>query len=96
MKTIIKMTLTLLSIAVLTACGGGGGDGFSNSGNGTGTGSNTGTTPGTSVMVMGAPVAIDGGYSIVDASEDAVVDILVVGESRTATLTAGTASIQRQ
>ncbi|HIC44528.1 MAG TPA: hypothetical protein EYO73_09690 [Sulfurimonas sp.] len=83
MKNIIKMMLVAAITTMFMACGGGS---SSESVNSIST-----TTP----MVIGEPVALYAGYSIVDSSLDAVVDIIVAGTLRTATLTAGSASIKR-
>ena len=84
MKNIIKMMLVVAITTMFMACGGGSSSESVNSSIST-------TTP----MVIGEPVALYAGYSIVDSSLDAVVDIIVAGTLRTATLTAGSASIKR-
>ena len=87
MKNIIKLTLVAATAVVFTACGGGGG------------GSSTAIDTLQNIdkvvpMVKGVPTPIAAGYSIVDSSDDASIDIIVVGNVKTATLTAGSASIQ--
>ena len=86
MKNIIKLTLVAATAVVFTACGGGGGGS---------TDTNTLQNINKVVpMVKGESTPIDAGYAIVNSSEDASIDIIVVGNVKTATLTAGSASIQ--
>jgi len=89
MKNILKTMYILAITTMFMACGGGG---SSSDGGG---GTNGTQTSATTAMSIGQPVGINGGDKIVNASPDAVVDIVVVGNSKTATLTAGTASIEK-
>ena len=90
MKNIIKLTLVAVTTIAFTACGGGGGGGSSTGG------STGGTNPTTSVMQLNQAMAIEPGDSIVNSSEDAVVEIVIKGTNRVATLIAGSASIKKQ
>ncbi|NOR54598.1 MAG: hypothetical protein GQ531_00170 [Sulfurovum sp.] len=87
MKTIIKLASVVLTAAMFTGCGGGG--------NGSAA-VNTTLSNGAKIlpMVKGVPTPIAAGYSIVNSSDDASIDIIVVGNVKTATLTAGSASIK--
>ena len=84
---------------IFTACGGGGG---STAGTGTGTtaGTGAGTTGGQQTTSKVVPLnireatAIQAGYSIVDSDDDAVLEVLVSGETRTVILKSGMASIK--
>ena len=92
MKTIYKLLTTISAAALITGCGGGGGGGGGSAGGG---GSNGGgaqqqsTTP----LKVQARTLVKPGDKIVDASEDAVVDIVVVGEERAVILQQGSASV---
>ena len=89
MKNIIKLTLVAVTTIAFTACGGGGGGGSP-------TGASTGGTSSTSVMQLNQAMAIGPGDAIVNSSEDAVVEIVIQGTNRVATLIAGSASIKKQ
>lgn len=90
-KTVIIASLFATSL-IFTACGGGGGS--------TG-GSTASAAPqqqqATSKVVplnIGEAVAVKPGYSIVDADDEAVLDILVSGDTKTVTLKSGAASLK--
>lgn len=85
MKHSIKMTLVAATAAMFTACGGG-----SNSVTSIVEANGFKILP----MVVGVPTPIAAGYSIVDSSPDASIDIIVVGNVKTATLTVGSAFIK--
>jgi len=103
MNKIIKITFIAAMAIMLLGCGGNEGDKSIEltevavpTGNGNPGGNGGGGTPSaTAAMTIGTPIKIEGGYSIVNASADASVDIIVIGNARTATLTSGTASIKR-
>ncbi|SFV67626.1 hypothetical protein MNB_SM-4-728 [hydrothermal vent metagenome] len=85
MYNVIKMTLLVGMTTMFMACGGGGGGGSSSGG---------ATSTGITAMTIGETVSIGGGDSIVNSSADATIDIVVIGNQKTATLTAGSASIK--
>ena len=93
MKKIITLTVVLAASLVFTGCGGG-----SSSGSTAGTSPAGGQQQAASSKVVplhiGEVTAIKPGYSIVDSNDEAVLDILVTGETRTVTLKSGAASIK--
>lgn len=92
MKTIYKLMTTVSAAALITGCGGGGG-GSSAAGGAPATGQND--DPGTGVIALkvGEKRSVQPGDKIVNASDDAVMDIVVVGNERTVTLRSGSASL---
>jgi len=88
MKNIFKLATVAMTVTMFTGCGGGGGSASTN------VAAYIEDAVTIIPMAKGVPVPIAAGYSIVDSSEDAVVDIIVVGTAKTATLTEGTASIK--
>jgi len=104
MKKQISIITIMAASLILTACGGSGGGSAASGYTGAGAtaANNSSTTPGATAgtvsskavpLKIGEATPVDAGYSIVDSSDDAVIDILVVGESKTVTLVAGAASL---
>ena len=104
MKKLITIATIIATSLIFTACGGGGGSG---SGSGAGAGSTAGTTGGTTLgdqedpaqvqivpLNIGEATPIQAGYSIVDSDDDAVLEILISGETRTVILKSGMASVK--
>ena len=80
----IKIFFLTISILLFTACGSAGGESKDND-------KLTITIP----MQKGVPVAIDAGYKIISSDPDALVDIIVIDNNKTATLISGVASIEK-
>ena len=92
MKKIVIAASVLTASLMFTACGSGG----SSSG---ATGANTPPPPNQATskvmpLHIGEATPIKAGYSIVDSNDEAVLDILVAGETKTVTLKSGAASIK--
>ena len=95
MKQIIKLISIATTAVVFTACGGGG------SGSNTTAGANGNPPAGgggspfvTTAMVLNQAMPIDVGTKIINSSEDAKVNIVVIGTDKTATLLVGSADLQ--
>ena len=93
MKKLLLLLTTMTVSVLLTACGGGGGGGTSGT-SGTSGGDAGTVTYKTIPLNVGEKTPVKPGYSIVDSSEDAVLDVLVVEDTRTVTLTKGSASLK--
>ncbi len=96
MKKLITIISVLATSLIFTACGGGGGGGTTAAVNAANPIADA-TAAGTSKTVplnIGEATPVKAGYSIVESSEDAVLDILVVSESKTVTLITGAASLK--
>ena len=91
MKKIITITAMMFTSLLFTACGGGGGG--STTGTTTAAVSNTTVSSTITPLSIGVATEIAPGYKVVNSSDDAVLDILVSGESRTVVLKSGTASL---
>jgi len=88
-KLLYKMTLSSALILILGGCGGGGAAGSA------GSGETVGTTSYKIVpMVIGEKTTIAPGYSIVEANDEAVVEIVVTGTEKSGTLMEGEASLK--
>lgn len=85
MKFKIKTLFLLLSINLIVGCGGSAG------------GETSGNEGGTiSVpMKIGVAMKIDAGYKILSNDPDAVVDIIILEDNKTAVLVSGEASIEK-
>jgi hypothetical protein len=101
MKKVLTIVSVLATSLVFTACGGGGstvgssaGTGGNVSSGGSTTANQTAATSKVIPLHIGEATPVKAGYSIVESSEDAVLDILVVGETKTVTLKSGAASIK--
>jgi len=87
-KLIYKMTLLLALTLLLNGCGGG-------AAGSTGSGETVGTASYKIVpMVIGEKTTIAPGYSIVEANDQAVVEIVVTGTEKSGTLMEGEASLK--
>jgi len=98
MKKLFTLTIILSTSLLFTACGSGGSGstGSSSASSGTSTGSNTQQQATSKVVPLhiGEATAIKAGYAIVDSNDEAVLDILVAGETKTVILKSGTASLK--
>ena len=110
MKKIITIATIIATSLIFTACGGGGGGSTAGTSAGSTSGSTAGTSGGSTAttggstdsqatskvvpLTIGEPTEIQAGYSIVDSNDDAVLEILVSGETRTVILKSGVASVK--
>ena len=91
MKKLLTIASILATSLIFTACGGGGG--------GATTAVATTAAPVADTykivpLTIGEATAVEAGYSVVESSDDAVLDILVAGETKVVTLTVGSASLK--
>ena len=92
MKTrVILMAMAWTVSALLTGCGGGGGS----TAPAASTANYGAEDAGANIVALrvGNPTEIQPGYEVVDASEDAVIDIEVKGDQKTMTLISGEANL---
>ena len=97
MKTIYTLLTTVFAVAIITGCGGGGGGGSSAGGTtgSTEAGQNDDSGAGVIALSVGEKTPVQPGDKIVNASDDAVLDIVVVGNERSVTLRTGSAALAR-
>ena len=89
MKNIVKIIFLGLMLTILAACSGGGGSSAEEPAD-TGGGYETITME----LELNQPTPVRAGFRVVNSSEGAVLDIIVIGEEKTVTLTAGRAAIE--
>jgi ABC-type glycerol-3-phosphate transport system substrate-binding protein len=95
MMKMIKRGLTgLATVWMLTACGGGGGGSAQFQESAQAALEDTTVAVRKVPMQLNVPMEVAPGYKIVDASDDARVEITVKGEERNATLLSGSAWIE--
>lgn len=97
MKKIMIAASVLTASLIFTACGSGGSSSGATGATGTKAPSDTPPSQATSKVVplnIGEATPVKAGYSIVDSNDEAVLDILVAGETKTVTLKSGVASIK--
>ncbi len=90
MKRVYRLLSMVSAAALITGCGGGGGGGGSAAAV-----QQQQPVAKTIPLNVGEKTSVKPGDRIVNASDDAVVDIVVVGEERTVTLKTGSAALQR-
>jgi hypothetical protein len=87
-KSLYNILMIISAAMIMTACGGGGSTAGSTS-------INNGSADYKIVpMVIGEKTQIKPGYSIVQANDEAVVEIVVVGSEKSGTLMEGEASLK--
>jgi len=91
MKKLITIASVLATSLIFTACGGGGGGGTTTAATAV---TQAAATSKVVPLIMGEATPVKAGDSIVDSTDDAVLDILVVGETKTVTLKSGAASLK--
>jgi len=87
MKTrVILIAMAWTVSALLTGCGGGGG--------GSGSAAPAASAYTVKPLSLGNPTKVEPGYEVVNASDDAEIDIVVQGNQKTMTLISGSASVK--
>jgi len=89
MKELLTLTLLTSAALIFTACGGGGSSTSASSGTNGGQSSSSNIVP----LEINTSTVIEAGYSVVNSSQDAVLDIIVIGNTKTVTLKSGEASL---